>query len=474
MYAAGKHYHLKPKFVTKASEEVEAKEDTKRMNLKKMQISFCYERLNDSYLSEKPRDHSNDYVATYSSTDMEAKPVRAKTYAPPLILESNIIELENILSAERILNDLSQKVFSTVLKNTIFLCKSKKCSNFSKVPQTSTDSFDDLFESTNDFLNSDEGCIKGVDMVDFNAQLPDHSPKQNTSGKCKKSQSQKFDFLNKSKSSNQIRTTNLPFHRKLDGSGSPPRRGSYKEENLFWKKKPVKDESSCVHTHNETKNNELKSKPAHVYTRDQMIRLSGKENSCSYCRTHDPVHRTKDHYWCYMTILSRFAKIWINIYCFDESGASNDQHFLSTSFDEIVTLLIKKGGNDYTRNGKDHMFQESRPRLDSSKSKYSEDMLIQEKFSFEDTLLKNFELKLKIISSQHPRKIIYIFWGVYYIMKTKREIASSVLKEKIVLLNHFRNDLDPKGEIVRTQSHWIQDHTIRRSQSEAKAEKSSH
>ncbi|KAI3772182.1 hypothetical protein L6452_03363 [Arctium lappa] len=52
----------------------------------------------------------------------------------------------------------------------------------------------------------------------------------------------------------------------------------------------------------------------------------------------------------------------------------------------------------------------------------------------------------------------------------EKEIASSVLKEKIVLTNHFRNDLDPKGEIVRTQSHWIQDHTKRRSQSEVNAE----
>ncbi|KAI3697538.1 hypothetical protein L6452_30631 [Arctium lappa] len=52
----------------------------------------------------------------------------------------------------------------------------------------------------------------------------------------------------------------------------------------------------------------------------------------------------------------------------------------------------------------------------------------------------------------------------------EKEIASSMLKEKIILLNHFRNDLDPKGEIVRTQSHWIQDHTKRRSQSEVKAE----
>ncbi|KAI3672576.1 hypothetical protein L6452_38667 [Arctium lappa] len=52
----------------------------------------------------------------------------------------------------------------------------------------------------------------------------------------------------------------------------------------------------------------------------------------------------------------------------------------------------------------------------------------------------------------------------------EKEIASSELKEKIVLPTHFGNDLDPKGEIVKTQSHWIQDHPKRRSQSEVKAE----
>ncbi|KAI3770633.1 hypothetical protein L6452_01773 [Arctium lappa] len=54
----------------------------------------------------------------------------------------------------------------------------------------------------------------------------------------------------------------------------------------------------------------------------------------------------------------------------------------------------------------------------------------------------------------------------------EKEIASSELKKKTKLLNHFSNDLDPKGEIVKTQSHWIQDYPIRRSQSEVNVEKS--
>ncbi|KAI3770328.1 hypothetical protein L6452_01456 [Arctium lappa] len=46
------------------------------------------------------------------------------------------------------------------------------------------------------------------------------------------------------------------------------------------------------------------------------------------------------------------------------------------------------------------------------------------------------------------------------ISELEKEIASSKLKEKIKLLHHFRNDLDPKREIVKTQSHWFQDHPI--------------
>ncbi|KAI3669126.1 hypothetical protein L6452_40350 [Arctium lappa] len=244
LVVAGKYTHLKPKFVTKLPEEVEAKETEKRKNVKKMQLPFNYEKLNDSYLSETAKVLSNDYFASYFVSEMEAKPTIAKVYVPPLILESKIVELENVLSDERLLVDIEQSVFSTVLKNTVFQSKSTKCSKVSKAPQTSTDNFDELFASANDFLNSDDGCIKEIDMFDFNASLPDHSTflingkvlpsvfktgesstkvgepvsvtadyyskgkkhkrqqsqKRINTGKQKKNQSQKSDFSNQSKS----------------------------------------------------------------------------------------------------------------------------------------------------------------------------------------------------------------------------------------------------------------------------------
>ncbi|KAI3707521.1 hypothetical protein L6452_26130 [Arctium lappa] len=172
---AGKHTHLKPKFVTKLPEEVEAKETENRKNIKKMQLPFNYAKLNDSYLSETPKVLSNDYFASYSVSEMKAKPAVAKVYVPPLILESRIVELENVLSDEKLLVDIQQSVFSTVLKNTVFQSTSTKCSKVSEASQTSSDNFDDLFESANDFLNSDDGCIDEIDMFDFNDTLPYHS-----------------------------------------------------------------------------------------------------------------------------------------------------------------------------------------------------------------------------------------------------------------------------------------------------------
>ncbi|KAI3772086.1 hypothetical protein L6452_03260 [Arctium lappa] len=172
---AGKHTHLKPKFVTKLPEEVEAKETENRKNVKKMKLPFNYAKLNDSYLSDTPKVLSNDYFASYSVSEMEAKPSIAKVYVPPLVLESKIVELENVLFDEKLLVDIQQSVYSTVLKNTVFQSKSTKCSTVSKTPQTSSENFDDLFVSTNDFLNSDDGCIEEIDMFDFNALLPDHS-----------------------------------------------------------------------------------------------------------------------------------------------------------------------------------------------------------------------------------------------------------------------------------------------------------
>ncbi|KAI3757833.1 hypothetical protein L6452_05376 [Arctium lappa] len=108
------------------------------------------------------------------------------------------------------------------------------------------------------------------------------------------------------KSSDQIRNSNLFFDRNIDGSGTHQRRRyNYKEAELVWNRKPVeakmkyelKCKNSCVHTPNAKKNNAQKGKPDFVYTRDKLISLSGKKFYCSYCRTHDPVHKTSDHYW---------------------------------------------------------------------------------------------------------------------------------------------------------------------------------
>ncbi|KAI3758637.1 hypothetical protein L6452_06204 [Arctium lappa] len=176
---------------------------------------------------------------------MEAKLIKDKIYTPPLVLEIKIMDLENALSDERILVDIEQNVFSTVMKNTIFKAESLTCSNSSKAPQTSEVDFDDLFASANDFLNSDDGCVEEcIDRFDFNSKLPDHSAfiinsevlpsvydvgesstkvgepvsmstnfyqkckkqrkrrsqKRNNTGRPKKRQSKKSDFPNKSKS----------------------------------------------------------------------------------------------------------------------------------------------------------------------------------------------------------------------------------------------------------------------------------
>ncbi|KAI3667237.1 hypothetical protein L6452_42286 [Arctium lappa] len=85
------------------------------------------------------------------------------------------------------------------------------------------------------------------------------------------------------KSFDQIRKTNLFYDRNIDGSGTCPRRRRYKDEELVWKKKPVEDElkerESCVHASNAKKNKASNGKPDHIYSRDQLLRLSG-----TYCQ----------------------------------------------------------------------------------------------------------------------------------------------------------------------------------------------
>ncbi|KAI3719300.1 hypothetical protein L6452_20196 [Arctium lappa] len=103
------------------------------------------------------------------------------------------------------------------------------------------------------------------------------------------------------KSFDRIRKTNLFYDSNIDGSGTHQRRRRYKEEELVWKKKPVEDEmkerESCVHASNAKKNKASKSKPDHIYSRDQLLKLSGKKYHCSYCHTHDHIHKTVDHFW---------------------------------------------------------------------------------------------------------------------------------------------------------------------------------
>ncbi|KAI3702040.1 hypothetical protein L6452_27643 [Arctium lappa] len=115
------------------------------------------------------------------------------------------------------------------------------------------------------------------------------------------------------KSYDQIRITNIFFDENVDGSDTyrrrRRRRRRYEEEKLVWRVKPIEDEkddekkeekkskTSCVHVTKAMKNNARKGKLDQVYSRDQLIRLSSKKYYCSYCRTHDHVHKTSDHYW---------------------------------------------------------------------------------------------------------------------------------------------------------------------------------
>ncbi|KAI3718640.1 hypothetical protein L6452_19519 [Arctium lappa] len=103
---------------TKSSEDVEAQEDLKRKNTIKMQLPLCYDKLNDSYISDQPTFLFNDYFKRYSNEEMEAKHIEGKVYVPPLVLESKISQLRKILEKVRILVELEQTVFFTVLLNT--------------------------------------------------------------------------------------------------------------------------------------------------------------------------------------------------------------------------------------------------------------------------------------------------------------------------------------------------------------------
>ncbi|KAI3681375.1 hypothetical protein L6452_36169 [Arctium lappa] len=152
-------------FNTKLSEEDEANEFEKRMKSTKVHAPFYYAKLNNSYdyPNDEKKSLSTDYFQSYSEKEMEAKPVIGKIYVPSLVLESKIYELETSLSDERLMIEIQQKVFSTVMKNVVF---------------TKASTSNDMFGSSNEefnFLNSDGGLDGCFEQIDFNAKLPNHA-----------------------------------------------------------------------------------------------------------------------------------------------------------------------------------------------------------------------------------------------------------------------------------------------------------
>ncbi|KAI3707459.1 hypothetical protein L6452_25998 [Arctium lappa] len=73
MLLAPQHQELKP-FWTSLSEKDKAKEYDKRKNTTKVQLPFRYEKLNNSYRSNKSKFLSNDYFESYFVKELEAKP----------------------------------------------------------------------------------------------------------------------------------------------------------------------------------------------------------------------------------------------------------------------------------------------------------------------------------------------------------------------------------------------------------------
>ncbi|KAI3667113.1 hypothetical protein L6452_42161 [Arctium lappa] len=152
-------------FNTKLSKEDEANEIEKRKKSSKVHLPFYYAKLNNSYdyPNNEKKSLSTDYFQSYSVKEMEAKPVIGKLYVPSLVLESKISKLENSLSDKRLLIEIQQKVFLTVMKNVVF---------------TKASTSDDMFGSSNEgfnFLNSNGGSDECFEQFDFNLKLPNHS-----------------------------------------------------------------------------------------------------------------------------------------------------------------------------------------------------------------------------------------------------------------------------------------------------------
>ncbi|KAI3672653.1 hypothetical protein L6452_38750 [Arctium lappa] len=121
-----------------------------------------------------------------------------------------------------------------------------------------------------------------------------HTPRNNSADFKKTASSSHLKIVSSRRlvnSFDQIRTTNIFYDRKIDGSGTHRRRRRYEKEKLVWKVKPVEDEKnnekkeekrgkkeektgnkSIVSASNAKKNKVLKGKPDLAYSRDQLIR----------------------------------------------------------------------------------------------------------------------------------------------------------------------------------------------------------
>ncbi|KAI3697946.1 hypothetical protein L6452_31052 [Arctium lappa] len=173
MYAADKYPHLKPKFFTKLSKEVEAKEDEKKMNLKKMQLPLCYERLNDNF-------HFKSKVSSPSSKI----PQTSEPDTDDLFASAN----DFLNSDEGCIDEIDMFDFNTSLPDhSTFVINGEALPSVHEKGESSTK----VGESIS--INADY-YAKGK------KHKKQRSQKRINTGKHKKNQSQKSDFPNKSKS----------------------------------------------------------------------------------------------------------------------------------------------------------------------------------------------------------------------------------------------------------------------------------
>ncbi|KAI3770393.1 hypothetical protein L6452_01524 [Arctium lappa] len=193
----------------------------------------------------------------------------------------------------------------------------------------------DLIEKERNSLSSK---IKELEEIVFKVKLTEHntpesiaqSPKDdladsNSSSKTTSSSHFSNVFYNPfydlddcltSKSTDQIRPSNLFYDKNVDGSGNIKKTKSQKKSfwrkdaennkgNWIWRVKGSPEEKkkaeSFVHTTNAKWNNASKGKifgkPDLVYTINQLIRLAQKKISCSYCGSNDFVRKDYVNNW---------------------------------------------------------------------------------------------------------------------------------------------------------------------------------